>query len=422
MEFWNGRAARAADIRLYIPSLGWQSSDDTHPKNSSDQTTASAGRQVESILLNVLNSTNLVVLTGTGSSFAASNGPGKPTPAGMRDVWEQVRSDAGTKIFDGIVNSFGNARVSNNIEKLLTFCKLYIELQEDVEEIRFKEISSFIGIAERSILKRVNFVDKDTNLDAHGALIQRVGRRGVRKPRSKLFTTNYDLCFEEAARRSRFVLIDGFSHHVEQTYDRSNFGIDIVRRDGGRESPDYIQNVLQFFKLHGSIDWRRRDGDIFRTMIGEGEPVLIYPRSSKYQESFNSPYLDMLSAFQATIREPDTALLVSGFGFNDDHISSPILSAIESNMSLRLVICDIGFIPSSTLILDEFVIGSVPTPKNKFLSNFMRLADTGDARVHLMNGRFQDLAVAMPDLVGETDRERHGQRMRALRETRQGTA
>jgi hypothetical protein len=33
-----------------------------------------------------------------------------------------------------------------------------------------------------------------------------------------------------------------------------------------------------------------------------------------------------------------------------------------------------------------------------------------------MNGRFDDLAVALPDLVGETDRERHSTRVRALSE------
>jgi hypothetical protein len=33
-----------------------------------------------------------------------------------------------------------------------------------------------------------------------------------------------------------------------------------------------------------------------------------------------------------------------------------------------------------------------------------------------MNGRFQDLTSALPDLIGEDDRERHVQRMRSLRD------
>jgi hypothetical protein len=34
----------------------------------------------------------------------------------------------------------------------------------------------------------------------------------------------------------------------------------------------------------------------------------------------------------------------------------------------------------------------------------------------LLHGRFEDLALALPDLVAETERERHAQRIRTLRE------
>ena len=268
----------------------------------------------------------------------------------------------------------------------------------------------------------VECMGRERGSDANDTRSRRVGRRGVREPRAKLCTSNDDRCLEEVARRSRFTLIDGFSHHLDQTYDRTHFDLDIVRREGHRENPDYVANVLQFYKLHGSIDWRRVDGDILRTRAQVGKPVLIYPRSSKYQESFDAPYLDMLSAFQAALREPDTALLISGFGFNDDHISSPIMSAIESNMSLRLAICDIAFIPDEQLVLGAHDLAGKAELPNRFLTRFRRLADSGDARVHLMNGRFQDLAAAMPDLIGETDRERHVQRMRAIQQGAAGPA
>lgn len=44
------------------------------------------------------------------------------------------------------------------------------------------------------------------------------------------------------------------------------------------------------------------------------------------------------------------------------------------------------------------------------------LAEQGDPRIHLLNGRFEDLADALPDLIGETDRERHVERVKVLRE------
>ncbi len=422
MPHWAGRAATTNNLRLFVRDHGWRSAADEVVDEEGRQPKTGSAREIGSILLNVLNATNVVVLTGTGASFAAVNPPGRPTPAGMWDVWTFVRETAGPAAFDAVVARFGEARVDDNIEKLLTLCKLYLELNAaPADDAEHQAMLAFVHTAEAAILSRVDFVDRQTDLEAHGALVRKVGRRGVRKPRAKLFTTNYDLCFEEVARRARFTLIDGFSHTLDQTYDRTNFTVDHVRRDLGRDTPDYLQNVLQFYKLHGSIDWRRVDGEILRTRADVGSPVLIYPRSSKYQESFDAPYLDMLSAFQAALREPDTAVLISGFGFNDDHISSPIMSAVESNMSLRLVVCDPIFLSDVDLEAGGFEIRGAP-PTNRFLLGFKRMVDSGDARIHLMNGRFQDLTAALPDLVGETDRERHVQRIRSIRDAAEMTA
>lgn len=420
MAYWDDNAAAAANLRLYVPGAGWRSYVD---KIDADEKVEAAGcrRQIESIFLNALNATNLVILTGSGSSFAAKNvdAPGQPaklSPASMKDLWNAVKARVGDGPFAAILARFPNVPVGENIEKLLTICKLYLELNESADDDAFKATKKFVGDAELAILERVNFVDADTALEAHAALITKVGRRGVRKPRTKVFTTNYDLCFEEAARRHRFSIIDGFSHALDQVYDAAHFSYDIVRRDALKDAPDYIENVFHLYKLHGSIDWRRTGSDVVRSRGPKGSPVLIYPRSSKYQESYDAPYLDMMGALQTALREPDTAVLISGFGFNDDHLSRPILSAIETNMSLRLVICDPGFLEAADLDAADHDIGAERPTDNRFLKAFHSLADAGDARVHLMSGRFSDLAMGLPDLVGETDRERHAARIRALRD------
>ncbi|CAP54903.1 SIR2 family protein [Gluconacetobacter diazotrophicus] len=423
MTFWNDKQADAAHLRLFVPGDGWRAFKDKMNDEGDRVEEPGTQRTIESSLLNVLNATNVVVLTGTGSSFAARNDVGKPTPAGMWDVWQAVEAEVGPATFKEVCDSFASARIEDNIERLLTLCKLYLELHETaVEDATFLRIRDFVATAEKAILARVDFVDWTTNLDAHAGLIQKIGRRSVRKARSKLFTTNYDLCFEEAARRHRFTIIDGFSHGLDQIYDRSQFEFDIVRRSGLRDAPDYIENVFHLYKLHGSLDWRRKGAEIYRSRGPEGDPVLIYPRSSKYQESFDAPYLDMISALQAALREPDTAVLISGFGFNDDHISRPILSAVEANMSLRLVICDPAFIPAAALNATDQSMTTVVEPQNRFLAAFKRMAEVGDARIHLINGRFQDLVSALPDLIGETDRERHMQRVRMLRDSMDITA
>jgi hypothetical protein len=427
MAFWKNRPASPDNLRLLMPGDGWKGYSDK-PDDDNKVVLPGSRRLIESVFLNGLNATNLILLTGTGASFAAQNpdkASGKETerklpPAGMDDLWQAVRTRVGDKRFKAACDRFPAAPVGDNIERLLTLCKLYLELNETADDVEAKATKTFVADAEQAILGRVDFVDANTQLDAHALMIQKVGRRGIRKPRARFFTTNYDLCFEEAARRHRFTIIDGFSHALDQVYDRAHFDHDIVRREQGRETPDYIENVFHLYKLHGSIDWRRKGAEIFRSRDPAGDPVLIFPRSSKYQESFEAPYLDMIGAFQSALREPDTAVIVSGFGFNDDHISRPILASVEANMSLRIVICDPLFLAETPLEAGAPAIAESNETDNRFVKAFTRLAQSGDPRIHLINGRFEDMALALPDLVGETDRERHASRIRSLRDDSDG--
>lgn len=419
MGIWDGKAAAPENIRVFeVPDLWRRFADEIDPDTKA-VTTPGCANTLARFLTNSLNATNVLLLTGAGSSFCVKNSAGtklaSKTAPGLQDLWDAVKAKAGDARFAAIIAKIPNGATIKNIEKLLTQCKLYVALY-GADAGQPNSLSDFIVDAESAILERVDFVDDATDLQSHDIILRKMARRGVRKPRVKAFTTNYDLSFEYSARRLRFVVVDGFSHAAPQVYDRSHFALDIVRRDGGKEAPDYLESVFQLYKLHGSIDWRRTSTEIIRARGNEGKPVLIYPRDSKYQEAFEPPYLDMMSAFQTALREPDTALFVAGFSFNDSHIAAPILAALESNMSFRLIVCDPAFIPDAAIDKDPATITGAPAPANEFHKRLMRLANTGDQRVALLHGRFEDLALAMPDLVAETERERHAARVKALRE------
>jgi len=117
------------------------------------------------------------------------------------------------------------------------------------------------------------------------------------------------------------------------------------------------------------------------------------------------------------LREPDTTLIVSGFGFADDHISAPIWSAIETNLSLRLVLCDRGFVEHRKLF-DEDVqeIDLDLGGQRHYQSKIARLVQQGDTRITMLNGRFEDLADALPMISGKTDRQLLRDRLEKLRE------
>lgn len=423
-NYWEETPASKSNLRLLVPGKGWIAFNDRHDDEGN---TAERGskEQIESALINALSAANFAALTGAGASICARNPDGEAKAPSMVDLWNAVSAAVGPVQFAAVCAKFPKALLKDNIEKLLSLCKVYLELNEaapdgdgDVDSVK-----QFVKQAEACILSKVDFAGRQTTLTAHETFVRKIGRRGFRKSRAKIFTTNYDLTLEEAARRLRFTVIDGFSHTLDQVYDRQHFELDIVRRDAVSEAPDYIPNVFQLYKMHGSTDWRRIGSEVVRSRDNEvGQPVLIYPRSSKYQEAFDPPYLDMMGAFQAALREPETALVVAGFGFNDDHISRPILSALESNLSFRLVICDPSFIQSENDLRGvapaepAHIIPIGAAHSNPFIERIKALALQGDQRVHLLNGRFEDLADGMPDLIGETDRERHVERVKVLRD------
>lgn len=303
---------------------------------------------VDSFLVQTIHATNVLILLGSGASFCAKNSSGKTAP-GMNDLWFAARDKVcelnvfDKSNFDDVVldvvgklpEVVNGQPKAGDIENLLSLCKMKLELitarANDEEKVDaagpIAKLKDFINKAEGAILDKVDFVNEKTDLPAHRGLIQKFAKRAVGKPRVKVFTTNYDLTIEEAANRLCVVLVDGFSHSAEQRFNRDYFQHDIVRRQTTGTKADYVEGVFQLYKLHGSVDWKRRsDGVVVRsrtTTSSDLTPVLIYPRSTKYQEAFETPYLDMFAAFQAALREPDTALIIAGFGFADDHISAP---------------------------------------------------------------------------------------------------
>ena len=433
MSYWNCRNAEAKNLRLYQPDGTWLAWADDVEEDG--RTLHGAQEQVERRLMSAVNATNLMALLGSGASLAAKNDVGYQAP-GMDDLWDKSRETVGETEFDQVVTSIRGTNKNKDIEELLSLCKMAVELksargavdgQEHETEQNLKiDLERFVQKAERAILTRVNFVSETTDLTSHKEFLRRLARRNAEKSRVKLFTTNYDRCIEEAAVARNLALIDGFSHSAVQRFNRDHFHQDIVRRSDNETRAQYVEGIFHLYKLHGSMDWRRRksDGVVIRRLEYDNthEPVLIYPRSSKYQEAFAPPYLDMFAAWQAALREPDTTLIISGFGFADDHISAPIWSALESNLSIRLVLCDPCFVPISELedIGKIHEIDKTNDQLKDYQKRMLRLVREGDSRITILNGRFSDLALALPEFMGATDRQRLEARLERIRESDHG--
>lgn len=346
-------------------------------------------QRLDNFLRDSLVTENLVVLAGLGTSLGLkrlnSAGVEEDVPAPtMRRLFEEVQQLEG---FDAAAAIATDAVDAGDVEALLSHCQFKIALDGD------EAVQAFLQRAERTILSLCSFVDEATDLSIHELFLRKVARRQPRLGRTQIFTTNYDLAYEHAARSARFSVIDGFGFGGSQAFDGNAFDLDVVRRRRG-EPLSLEPNVLHLLKLHGSVDWDEASGGVFRRDRPE-TPVLIYPSQNKFQLSFKAPYLESMSRFQIALRQPDVSIIVVGFGFNDAHIVAPIESAIRSNSGLRMII----------------VSPNLSTSSNPTIQRISRLIEAGDRRHVLIQATFDRLVRLLPDTSGRDDREVHEDRI-----------
>jgi hypothetical protein len=324
----------------------------------------------------------------------------------MRTLWDYcVNSNPGTgndvrtvsRAAAKVITDIGYDTVAENenIEALLSRCEAYLQVKANAD------VTTFIRESKRVILEKCSeFIDPAdaTQLAAHCTFLHRLSRRRVRDSRLKLFTTNYDLCFETAAGRQGLVVLDGFSFTQPRQFDPRFFLYDIVRRPTtGDEVGTPLEGVFHIYKLHGSVNWSRKAENEIEV---EQKPTpdsacLIYPAKGKYQQSYVQPHLELVSQYFSVLREPNTCLIVIGFGFNDDHLSEPILAAVRTNPHLRLIIVN-------PLAYD---LAARPRQKNRYWETLFSLAKQGED-VWLINANFGDFADMIPDLKSLTPAQR----------------
>lgn len=359
----------------------WRLLDVSAEGTDSQREEARRGKdELKNMLLASLQMQHLMVLAGSGCSLSA-DGPS------MQALWNGAVGEAPTDEAKATAEKVHHDLENPNIEAFLSRIEAFLQVNTD------KDVTAFLNSSKQVILQKCSAFLNPDELVAHKTFLHRLSRRRVRDQRLKVFTTNYDLCFERAASALGGVALDGFSFAAPRRYDPRFFGYDIIRRPrSGDDLGNYLEGVFLLYKLHGSVNWARdADGTICEKPDPSPEQAcLIYPASGKYQQSFVQPHLESMAQYLAAVREPNTCLLVVGFGFNDDHLAEPLLAAVQSNPHLRLIIVDHN--------ADE---KARDTSGNRFWKQFFALASRGED-VWFIKSSFEDFAQLIPDLKSLT--------------------
>lgn len=208
-------------------------------------------------------------------------------------------------------------------------------------------------------------------LTAHEVLLAKLVARDPKQGRARIFTTNYDLLIENAADRLGVVYSDGFVGTVARHFNPAAYDVDF--HYSGRDPEGHVRRygkVLQLFKLHGSINWRKTQTDAqnpygitfqagplpiqkqvieerksktrpdsFERALTAERSLAILPTSAKYGESLTMPFAHMFRSLGETLREPQTVLFVLGYSGWDSHINRIIDDAL-TNPGFICVIVD----------------------------------------------------------------------------------
>lgn len=283
----------------------------------------------------LVSAERLLVLTGAGSSKDDTLFGGKL----MWELWDAVSSLSYQGLtFEIMLNTLqinSDIKDKKDLETILSKAKLYLEFNEN-----FNSMEELVKLIESNILHLCSFslIDKSIHLD----FIKKLTSRKTKLSRLKIFTTNYDRAFEEAGAEGGYVIIDGFSFTQPRKFSGKYFDYDVVVRENSRTSSteNFANNVFHLYKLHGSVNWEKRETDIIQ-IDNPTKAMMIYPNSNKYESSYEQPYFEMMSRFQSELRKGGTTtLIVVGFSFADKHIFTMTIEALNQNPSLNIVIIE----------------------------------------------------------------------------------
>lgn len=349
---------------------------------------------------------NLVFLSGAGSSMDVG---GKS----MYQLWNIaekkfhfeekdkaiVKSD-----FKDLCSVINFDYESKNLESLLSHIEGVIKFSGD-SKIKLKDGEQNLLEIKKVIFKTIKdectIPTPQNDAFPHKVLLEKVLQRKQTSPRVKIFTLNYDLLFEDAATAVNAIVIDGFSYTFPRTFSGRYFDYDIVQREGSKlkEEDNFVQRVFHLHKLHGSINWFRNNEagtvEIKENPKESEEPLMVYPREAKYEDSYEQPFFEMMARFQRNLRLNDDTLLVClGYSFNDKHINAAIEEAFNQNPGFRLAVIDPFFDnPNGSKLLQELKSKALETERiimvsetfTDFASHFPEIQTYNDVKQVTLN-------------------------------------
>ena len=149
-----------------------------------------------------------------------------------------------------------------------------------------------------------------------------------------ILTTNYDRLIEVACEMAGFhVDTIAIGHYAGAFDDKRSFMASCrgIKRRGKATVLDHFSRAV-VLKPHGSLDWYRVGSDARRCSLNiDGERLIITPGLNKYRAGYSAPFDKHRELANEHIKRA-SHLLIVGYGFNDDHLQTHLVSRIRGGV------------------------------------------------------------------------------------------
>lgn len=148
-------------------------------------------------------------------------------------------------------------------------------------------------------------------------------------------STNYDKIAEYAVCQTRAYLNTSFSPFLMGTHlDRLN--------DCKVQNLENYVGVINLWKIHGSLDWFRKDDKVIALPntyeVPTGYiPCIITPGTNKYEKINQDPHRALLEQIDESFKSASGYLCI-GYGFNDSHVHPRILSYSKERRKTIIIV------------------------------------------------------------------------------------
>ncbi len=325
--------------------------------------------KIEPWLTAVFQSENLSLLAGTGLTSAITNIAGLSSQGMCRihfdNYGKQIKERADQQAIEmnrGAANIEDDIRVAIELYKGLVIHNLN-SANALLSEINSKLKDFIKGVlkTEKDFLLCLDCEEKnklkiecdraETALSYLKSFLISFSSRTASRNRLNIFTTNYDRFIEYAFDMAGILTLDNFVGKINPVFRSNRISLDYHYNPPGiRGEPRYVEGVVRYTKLHGSLDWKFDTNKITKILLPFGadenhpalpgdpfEKVVIYPNSSKNIETIYFPYADLFRDFSNATCQPNSTVITYGYGFGDSHINK-VLEDMLSIPSTHLVI------------------------------------------------------------------------------------